>query len=243
MIIRAETAADIAAIHDITAAAFAPDPHSDGSEPQIIARLRNAGALTLSIVAELDGTVIAHCAFSPVTMPDGAEVWFGLGPVAVAPDHQNQGAGSAVIRHGLTQLQELGAAGCVALGSPAYYPRFGFKETRGRISKACPPSTSWPKAFVAMSPPAQLFIILHFMAKSEALSRRRHHHRHPHHRRRGAPIHHRAGAGLCLMTVACRQNPSSNTAHLRHGAGCPRGGGEVPLRAASIPRITRRSPR
>lgn len=50
-------------------------------------------ALTLSLLAELDGRVVGHIAFSPLTMPGGTSGWYGLGPVSVLPEFQRQGIG------------------------------------------------------------------------------------------------------------------------------------------------------
>ena len=72
---------------------------------------------------------VGHAAFSPVTIGDGSADWYGLGPVAVLPGMQGRGVGAALIREGLARLRALGAAGCVVMGDPAYYRRFGF-ETR-----------------------------------------------------------------------------------------------------------------
>lgn len=126
MLIRKEQAADVAAIRQVTDAAFAGVAHSDGREGAIVDGLRAAEALTLSLVAE-EGGVVGHVAFSPVAVGDVAGTWYGLGPVSVAPDRQGQGIGKALIAAGLDQLRQIGAAGCVVLGDPAYYQRFGFR--------------------------------------------------------------------------------------------------------------------
>jgi putative acetyltransferase len=68
MIIRTETPADIDAIYALTATAFAHQPFSDGSEPDIINRLRDAGGLRFSFVAERDGQILGHVALSPVAI-------------------------------------------------------------------------------------------------------------------------------------------------------------------------------
>ncbi len=126
MIIRPEQAHDIDAIRTLTETAFKTPPHADGTEHIIIDRLRAAGALTLSLVAGADGVVVGHVAFSPVTVSDGSTDWYGLGPISVDPTRQREGIGSKLVREGLAQLQALGASGCVLLGNPAYYGRFGF---------------------------------------------------------------------------------------------------------------------
>ncbi|AWM24916.1 GCN5 family N-acetyltransferase [Sinorhizobium fredii USDA 205] len=139
MIIRPETDGDHAVIHDVTAAAFAGQPYSDQTEPLIIDRLRAAGALTLSLVAVEGEEVIGHIAFSPVTIAPDAAGWYGLGPVAVRPDRQGLGIGSALVREGLEKLRELGAAGCVLAGNPAFYQRFGFRNDPALVFPGCAP--------------------------------------------------------------------------------------------------------
>jgi len=124
--IRPERADDVVAISALVALAFKDTEHSDGSEPAIVARLRDAGALTLSLVAEEGWDILGHVAFSPVTVSDGAQGWFGLGPVAVTPGRQQEGIGAALIEAGLKRLFDDGAGGCVVLGDPGYYGRFGF---------------------------------------------------------------------------------------------------------------------
>jgi len=138
MIIRSEQPADVAAIFDLTAVAFRGRPHSAGTEPYITDALRDAGALRLSLVAERDGVVVGHVAFSPVTISDGSAGWYGLGPIAVLPEWQRQGVGTALIREGLARLKSLGAAGCVLLGDPRYYSRFGFANDPALVYEGAP---------------------------------------------------------------------------------------------------------
>ena len=128
MILRKETASDFDAITDVTIAAFKTLEISNQTEQFIIKALRAAGALILSLVAEIDGRVVGHIAFSPVTISDGTEDWYGLGPVSVMPEYQNQGVGKSLINKGLSSLKEMGGQGCVLVGDPNYYKRFGFKN-------------------------------------------------------------------------------------------------------------------
>lgn len=102
-------------------------PFSDGDEARVIDALRAAGALTISLVAvSADGEVVGHVAFSPVRIDGRASDWYGLGPVSVAPELQGRGIGGALILDGLDRLRALNAGGCVLLGDPNYYARFGF---------------------------------------------------------------------------------------------------------------------
>lgn len=126
MEIRPERPGDEEAIADVIEAAFLLADHRDGTEAHIVARLRKAGAMSLSLVAVDKGSVVGQVTFSPVTIDGEDRQWFGLGPVAVHPDRQREGIGTALIREGLRQLQECGAGGCVLVGEPGYYGRFGF---------------------------------------------------------------------------------------------------------------------
>jgi putative acetyltransferase len=127
MQIRPERPKDATTIRALTKAAFKGMPFSDETEAEVIDALRAAGALTLSLVATEGGEIIGHVAFSPVTINGEAADWYGLGPVSVRPDRQRTGVGQALIREGLRQLRSMNAGGCVLLGDPAYYRRFGFE--------------------------------------------------------------------------------------------------------------------
>ena len=131
--VRDERAADLAAIAAVQQAAFRDHPFSRHDEARIVARLRERGALSLSLVAQASdsGEILGHIAFSPVRIAGQDCGWYGLGPVAVLPAAQRRGLGSALIEAGLARLHERGAAGCVLLGDPAYYGRFGFALQTG----------------------------------------------------------------------------------------------------------------
>jgi putative acetyltransferase len=126
IIIRPETPDDYTAIHDVTKRAFAGRPYADGDEQLLIGKLRDAGAIALSLVAEKDGAVVGQVTFSPGVAADGSTGWYVLGPVAVEPAVQGEGIGGQLIRAGIAWLTTQGAAGCVLVGNPAYYSRFGF---------------------------------------------------------------------------------------------------------------------
>ena len=104
IIIRAETDADIDAITEVTIAAFETLEISNHTEQFVVEALRAAQALTISLVAQVDGRVVGHIALSPVTLSDGTRNWYGLGPVSVLPEYQRQGIGKALIREGLARL-------------------------------------------------------------------------------------------------------------------------------------------
>ena len=139
MIIRPETTADLDGIRRVEIDAFANHPVSRQTEHLIVDALRDAGALTISLVAEDEGDIVGHVAFSPILI-DGAEGrWFTLGPVGVLPARQRQGIGSKLIEAGLDALRRLGAEGCVLVGPPDYYRRFGFRTTDSLIFPNIPP--------------------------------------------------------------------------------------------------------
>ena len=128
MEIRPETSADASAISALVEAAFATADHSDGTEAVIVERLRETDALTISLVAIEDSEIVGHVALSQITVDGDDPRWLGLGPVAVRPDRQRKGIGDALIREALERAMKLGAKGCVVLGEPGYYGRFGFRS-------------------------------------------------------------------------------------------------------------------
>ena len=127
MKIRSERPTDVAAISTIITAAFKTAPHSSGTEARIVEGLRTGQALAISLVAADQDEILGHVAFSPVTIAGARGDWYGLGPVSVRPEQQSRGLGQALIRAGIEQLRSLQAAGCVVLGEPSYYHRFGFE--------------------------------------------------------------------------------------------------------------------
>ena len=146
-VIRSETGADVSAIAEVTVAAFRTLEISNHTEQFIIAALRAAKALTLSFVAEVDGRVIGHIAFSPVTISDGTRNWYGLGPVSVLPEYQRQGVGKALIQEGLSRLKDMNAKGCCLVGHPDYYRKFGFKNMPELVLEGVPQEVFFALSF------------------------------------------------------------------------------------------------
>ena len=147
ILIRSETDADVSAITDVTVTAFETLGVSRHTEQFIIEALRAAKALTLSLVAELDGRVIGHIAFSPVSISDGTRNWYGLGPVSVLPAFQRLGVGKALIQEGLSRLKEMKAQGCCLVGHPEYYRKFGFKNIPGLVLEGVPQEVFFALSF------------------------------------------------------------------------------------------------
>lgn len=127
--IRPEQTADISAISILTKRAFQTVEHSSHTEHFIVDALRQAQQLTLSLVAIHANNIVGHIAISPVSISTGLHHWYGLGPLSVHPQHQQHGIGSALVQHALQQLKSLNASGCVVLGDPDYYAKFGFRAT------------------------------------------------------------------------------------------------------------------
>jgi putative acetyltransferase len=137
--IRPERPGDEDAIHAVTEAAFLSAPHTSHAEQFIVRELRRAGALAVSLVAEGDGRVVGHVAISPVTIDGAVSGWFGLGPVSVLPERQGAGIGSRLVGEALERLRSVGARGCVLVGEPAYYGRFGFRAEPALVLPGVPP--------------------------------------------------------------------------------------------------------
>jgi putative acetyltransferase len=158
-LIRDEKSTDYDAISEVTIAAFEKMEISDHTEQFIIEALRSAKALSISLVAEVDGSVVGHIAFSPVTMSDGMKDWYGLGPVSVHPDLQRKGIGKALIRKGLSRLKGLKAKGCCLVGHPHYYRQFGFENVEGLVFEGVPSEVFFVMSFDGNIP--QGFVVFH----------------------------------------------------------------------------------
>jgi putative acetyltransferase len=152
IVIRNETLDDVCAITKVTIAAFKTLEISNHTEQLIIEALRAFKALTVSLVAEMDGQVIGHIAFSPVTISDGTPDWYGLGPVSVLPEHQWQGIGKALIKEGLSRLKDIKAHGCCLVGHPDYYWKFGFRYTSGLVLEGVPQEVFFALSFDGHTP-------------------------------------------------------------------------------------------
>jgi putative acetyltransferase len=132
MRIRPETEADRAAVREVNEAAFETPAEAD-----LVEALHAKGVSVVSLVAEVDGNVVGHILFSRVSLAE--HPWLnlvGLAPMAVVPDHQRKGIGSALVRQGLTRCKEFGCCAVVVVGHPEYYPRFGFAPA-GRFGLRC----------------------------------------------------------------------------------------------------------
>lgn len=143
---------DVSPITEVTIAAFKTLAISNHTEQFIIEALRAADALTVSLVAEVNGRVMGHIAFSPVTIADGTPNWYGLGPVSVLPEHQRQGIGKALIWEGLSRLKDLNARGCCLVGHPDYYKKFGFKNISGLLHEGVPQEVFFALSFDGHTP-------------------------------------------------------------------------------------------
>ena len=118
--IREERPDDATAIREVNKRAFGQD-----QEGNIVDALRANGAVSLSLVATVNGRIVGHVMYSPITVGDvitGA----ALGPMAVVPEYQRQGIGTELVKAGNDKLQNDGCPFIIVLGHPNYYPRFGF---------------------------------------------------------------------------------------------------------------------
>ncbi len=127
--IREEQPADIDAVRQLNRQAF--DQEQEG---RIVDALRDAGAITLALVAISEGVVVGHIVFSPVNV--AGEVGAALGPMAVSPSFQRQGIGSRLVAQGLERLRGRKCPFVVVIGHPEFYPRFGFAPA-GPLGLTC----------------------------------------------------------------------------------------------------------
>jgi putative acetyltransferase len=141
--VRNETRADHRAIREVNTSAFGrPD------EARLVDALRADAQPFVSLVAEDDGAVLGHIAFTPVTLVAHTARLMGLAPMAVLPRFQRSGIGGALIRAGLERCKALGAGAVVVLGHAEYYPKFGFVPAR-RFALCCEYDAP-PEAFMAV---------------------------------------------------------------------------------------------
>ena len=127
--IREERANDIPAIREVNRRAFGSD-----HEGQIVDALRTNHAVSLSLVATLNGAVVGHILYSPAVV--GTVEGAALGPMAVLPGHQRQGIGSQLVATGNQRLQMAGCPFIIVIGHPGFYPRFGFTSAH-RLGITC----------------------------------------------------------------------------------------------------------
>jgi putative acetyltransferase len=138
IIIRPERPSDEVVIEQVTRRAFLSHPYSHQTEQFIIRALRADHALSVSLVAEDDGRIVGHIVLSPVTVSDGATGWYGLGPISVEPDLQRRGIGRMLMEAGLAELRKIRASGCMLVGDPAFYIRFGFANDPALVLEGVP---------------------------------------------------------------------------------------------------------
>jgi len=122
--IRPEDEGDHAAVRQVNLSAFETNLEAD-----LVDAVRPTAQPLVSLVAELDGAVVGHILFTPVTVSDGETTSraIGLGPMAVLPELQRRAIGSRLVEAGLDACRELGEHVVVVLGHADYYPRFGFR--------------------------------------------------------------------------------------------------------------------
>lgn len=140
--IRPEQVADTARISEVTQLAFRGAAHTCGREHWLIEALRTDGALTCSLVAVAGSEIVGHVAASPVTVSQSTGDWHGIGPVSVLPQWQRQGIGSRLMKAALARLRATGARGCVLVGDPKFYARFGFQSDGLLLVPEAPPAVT-----------------------------------------------------------------------------------------------------
>ena len=122
MQVRPERPADVAGVRHVNRTAFDTTVEAD-----LVDTLRQRADPIVSLVAVAREAIVGHIFFSPVTLSSPSDIQImGLAPMAVLPERQRQGIGSALVRAGLEECRRRGVAAIVVLGHAGYYPRFGF---------------------------------------------------------------------------------------------------------------------
>ncbi len=151
-----ERPGDVPVIREVTRIAFEGQPYASGREAGIVDGLRDAGALAFSLVARSSGRVLGHLAVSPVEASSGEDGWYGIGPVSVLPACQRQGIGSKLMHEAIGRLRERGARGCVLVGHPGYYQRFGFRADGRAVVEGVPSEVTFCLAFRGCADPGRV---------------------------------------------------------------------------------------
>lgn len=134
MKIRETTATDHVSIRALVESAFGRKAEAD-----LVDALRASGDAVLELVADSEGRILGHILLSKLQAPPNC---LALAPVSVAPDDQNRGIGSALIREAVDRAKYAGWSAIFVLGDPAYYVRFGFD-----VDKAATFETEYPAAY------------------------------------------------------------------------------------------------
>ena len=121
--VRRESPGDEAQIYEVNYQAFGRK-----EEAEVVSALRDSCPAGVSLVAEEEGRIVGHILFTPTTIEDGGNslVGAGLAPMAVLPQYQGKGIGSALVRAGLEEMRVASEPFVVVVGHPGFYPRFGF---------------------------------------------------------------------------------------------------------------------
>ncbi|MGB3502732.1 MAG: N-acetyltransferase [Mesorhizobium sp.] len=125
--IRAATQADRAAIRVVEERAFGQKGEAD-----LVDAIVSDGDTVLELVAEIDGSVVGHILFSRLIVDQDGRTSnaVSLAPLAVDPDFQSSGIGSALVREAHVRLKAAGELLSVVLGEPDYYGRFHYSHER-----------------------------------------------------------------------------------------------------------------
>jgi putative acetyltransferase len=166
-VIRDQMAADKRAVHELIVHAFKTMPFACGCEQFVMDALWETGGAVVALVAEDSGTLVGQAAFSKVIVAGRDVAWHGCGPVAVLPERQNRGIGSALMRAGLERLRALGSQGCVLVGHPNFYDRFGFRPTPQMFEPGVPPDVIMALPFGASTPTGEVTFAPAFQAASK----------------------------------------------------------------------------
>ena len=158
IIIRFEKIDDLLSISALTKKAFKDIEYSSHTEHLIVDALRQKEKLIISLVALNEkNEVVGHVAISPVRLSTLEQGWYGLGPISVDPNVQGQGIGTALMQRVIHDLKMMGAKGCVLLGDPNYYQKFGFKPNTGLFLADVPIEYFQALSFSENIPKAEVF--------------------------------------------------------------------------------------
>jgi putative acetyltransferase len=138
--VRSYEAADAEAVRRLNLARFESSAEADLTE-----KLRAGGHAEIELVADADGKIVGHVMLSRMMVPEKA---LGLGPVATAKDHENEGVASSLIESALALATAHDWQMVFLLGDPAFYERFGFSVEDAARFKSAYDGPYWQVSFL-----------------------------------------------------------------------------------------------
>lgn len=133
MKIRTVHKTDYPHIYQFVKTAFSTAEVKDGTEQDFVLQLRAGDTFIpeLEFIAEDETGIIGHIMMTQQVIETSDQPFIGVlvAPLSVEINHRNQGIGQALMKHAFQKAIDLGYTAAFLVGNPAYYQRFGYRQT------------------------------------------------------------------------------------------------------------------